>query len=276
MTVRAVTYNIQYGFGLDGRYDLDRVVDAVRDADIVCLQEVTRGYIKNGGVDMPAALFDALPGHFGCFHPAGDLDMGSALAEGRAVNRRFQFGNMILSRWPLTTVRGHLLPRTWRKDTLNLQRGALEAQIFTPAGLLRVYSLHLDHIDPRERMMQVRALKSIALDFAKTGGAISGGRSFGVEEIDDRGDFLLMGDFNFEPRSDEYRLMTEDESITDVTTADQGWTWRTPHAAEKTERSRLDYAFCNLALAPRISNLRIDRDAEGSDHMPVWVDIAAG
>lgn len=275
MTVRAVSYNIQYGFGLDDRFDPDRIVDAVRDADIICLQEVTRGYIKNGGVDMPAALSDALPEHFSCFHPAGDLDMGSALAEGRAVNRRFQFGNMILSRWPLVTVRGHLLPRTWRKDTLNLQRGALEAQIFTPSGLLRVYSIHLDHIDPRERMAQVRALKSIALDFPTTGGAISGGRSFGVEEIDDKGDFLLMGDFNFEPRSDEYRLMLDGEAIIDATTADQGWTWRTPHAVQKTERSRLDYAFCNTALASRISNVRIDRDAEGSDHMPVWIEVSA-
>ncbi|MCR9121173.1 MAG: endonuclease/exonuclease/phosphatase family protein [Phyllobacteriaceae bacterium] len=275
MTVRAVTYNIQYGFGLDDRYDLGRIVDAVRDADIICLQEVTRGYIKNDGVDMPAALSDAFPEHFSGFHPAADLDMGSALADARAVNRRFQFGNMILSRWPLVTMRGHLLPRTWRKDTLNLQRGALEAQIFTPAGLMRVYSVHLDHIDPRERMAQVRALKSIALDFATTGGAISGGRSFGVQEIDDRGDFLLMGDFNFEPRSDEYRLMLDGDAIVDATTADQGWTWRAPFAAEKTERSRLDYAFCNAALAPRISNLSIDRDAEGSDHMPVWIEISA-
>jgi len=276
MTVRAVSYNIQYGFGLDGRYDLDRIVDAVRDADVICLQEVTRGYIKNDGVDMPAALSDALPEHFSFFHPAADLDMGSALAEGRAVNRRFQFGNMILSRWPLVTVRAHLLPRTWRKDTLNLQRGALEAQILTSAGMLRFYSVHLDHIDPRERVAQVRALKSVALDFKMTGGAVSGGRSFGIEEIADKGDFLLMGDFNFRPRSDEYRLMLDDDAIVDATAVDEGWSWRPSYAAEgKADRSRIDYAFCNATLAPRISNVSIDRGAEGSDHMPVWVAISA-
>lgn len=276
MTVRAVTYNIQYGFGLDGRYDLGRIVDSVRDADIICLQEVTRGYIKNDGADMPAAISDALPEHFGFFHPAADLNMGSTLAEGRVVNRRFQFGNMILSRWPLVTTRAHLLPRTWRKDTLNLQRGALEAQLSTPAGPLRVYSVHLDHIDPRERMAQVRALKSIALDFASTGGAISGGRSFGIEEIDDKGNFLLMGDFNFQPQSDEYGLMLDDDAIVDATAVDEGWSWRPSYAAEgKAERSRIDYVFCNAALGPRISNVTIDRDAEGSDHMPVWIGISA-
>lgn len=273
MTIRAVTYNIQYGFGLDGQYDLDRIVAPVSDADILCIQEVTRGYIKNAGVDMPAALAEAFPEHFSYFHPAGDLDVGSAVIDGRAVNNRLEFGNMILSRWPLLTVRGHLLPRTWRKDKFNLQRGALEAQIRTPVGLLRFYSLHLDHIDARERAAQVRAVKRIALDFARTGGTISAGQSFGIEEIPDKGDFLLMGDFNFEPDTSEYHLMVEGGTIVDTTIADQGWSWRRPYGHEKPDRARLDFVFCNAALAPRVDLLRIDRDAEGSDHMPVWVEI---
>ena len=35
-----VTYNIQYGLGEDGRYDLDRIAAAVEDADVIALQEV--------------------------------------------------------------------------------------------------------------------------------------------------------------------------------------------------------------------------------------------
>ena len=49
MTVKVVTYNIQYGVGLDGRYDLERIIDAVKDADIIAFQEVTRGFREQRG-----------------------------------------------------------------------------------------------------------------------------------------------------------------------------------------------------------------------------------
>ncbi|MEL6922337.1 MAG: endonuclease/exonuclease/phosphatase family protein, partial [Pseudomonadota bacterium] len=150
--MRIVTYNIQYGIGLDGKYDVRRICDTVCDADIICLQEVTRGFIRNGGADMVAEVEAQLPTHFSSFHAAMDIDMMSGLVEGRAVNRRFQFGNMVLSRWPITASRGHLLPRHARADKLNLQRGALEALITTPDGPIRVYSVHLDHISAEERL----------------------------------------------------------------------------------------------------------------------------
>ena len=272
--ISAVSYNIQYGFGFDGTCDLGRIIARVRAADVICLQEVTRGYVKNGGMDMVEAIVAALPSHFSAYHPAADLDMGGAIVDGVAVNRRFQFGNMVLSRWPLTAVRGHLLPSSWRKDALNLQRGALEARIDTPAGPIRFYSVHLDHVDARERMAQIRALKRIAGDFARTGGAITGAFEFGLPDMEDRGDFVLMGDFNCEPDSDEYRLMVDDGAIVEATATDPGWSWRSALGEEPVRRQRLDYAFCNTALAARAKGTRIDREAEGSDHMPVWIEIA--
>jgi len=36
--MRVVSYNIQYSLGRDGVYDLTRPIDAVRDADVICLQ----------------------------------------------------------------------------------------------------------------------------------------------------------------------------------------------------------------------------------------------
>lgn len=275
MAISAVSYNIQYGFGLDGRYDLQRIIDAVRKADVICLQEVTRGYPKNGGVDMPSDIASALPDRFSSFHPAADVDAGSVIADGRVVDRRFQFGNMVLSRWPLRAVRGHLLPRTWRKGALNLQRGAIEALIDTPGGPVRFYSVHLDHVDPRERMLQIRALKALVLDYGETGGAITGAQSYGLPDMADNGDFVLSGDFNCEPETDEYRLMTEDGTTVDVTAADPGWSCFSVVADEPVRRRRLDYAFCNPGLAARVITARVDRDAIGSDHMPVWIEIGS-
>ena len=48
--MKFVTYNIQYGTGLDGRYDAGRIADAVRGADVIALQEVTRNNPRNGGM----------------------------------------------------------------------------------------------------------------------------------------------------------------------------------------------------------------------------------
>ena len=36
---------------------------------------------------------------------------------------------------------------------------------------------------------------------------------------------------------------------------------------------RLDYAFVSAGLADRIRDARIDNEAVGSDHQPVWVEI---
>ncbi|TIX17052.1 MAG: EEP domain-containing protein, partial [Mesorhizobium sp.] len=45
--MKLVTYNIQYGIGLDDRYDVSRIADAVRGADVIALQEVTRNNPRN-------------------------------------------------------------------------------------------------------------------------------------------------------------------------------------------------------------------------------------
>ena len=50
------TYNIHYGVGADGKYDVARIADAVADADIVCLQEVTRGFPGNNYADHTAEI----------------------------------------------------------------------------------------------------------------------------------------------------------------------------------------------------------------------------
>ena len=51
MTV-IVTWNIQYGKGVDGVLDLGRIVDTVRakgDFDVLCVQEIAINYAEMGG-----------------------------------------------------------------------------------------------------------------------------------------------------------------------------------------------------------------------------------
>lgn len=54
--MKLVSYNIQYGLGREGRYDLARVADEVRGADLVALQEVDRYWQRSRCVDAPAVL----------------------------------------------------------------------------------------------------------------------------------------------------------------------------------------------------------------------------
>jgi len=272
LVMRIVTYNIQYGIGLDGQYDIARICDAVRDADIICFQEVTRGFIRNAGADMPAEIEGHLPNFFSSFHAATDIDMLSGFVEGHAANRRFQFGNMVLSRWPIAAVRGHLLPRTARENALNLQRGALEALIKTPDRPLRVYSIHLDHVSSVERLSQVQAVRAIADEYAQTGGAITGAQEFGLPLKEEDGGYLLLGDFNFEPGSDEYAEMTSGDVI-DAAVEATGWTWVLPEDRRNTKR--LDHIFANSLLSSKCHSPRIDHEAVGSDHMPVWITLSA-
>lgn len=286
--MKLVSYNIQYGIGLDGRFDLDRIAANVAHADIVALQEVTRGFARNGGVDMVAELSARLPRHFHAYGSAMDVDADSALEDGRAVSRRFQFGNMVLSRFPIIATRNLLLPRTRTFDVLNLQRGALEALVDAPGGPLRVYSVHLDHIAVEERLRQIEWLKARAIAYPLEGGAVSGAGEFGHEEPPHPESFVLMGDFNMEPESAEYVAMIGAANmkgcrVRRATHPVDAAAYCAPYAADAyswidseddTHRKYLDYCFVSPGLADRIAFCAVDTEAAGSDHFPVRLELA--
>lgn len=288
--MRIVTYNIQYGIGLDGQYDIGRIADAVRGADVIALQEVTRNSPNNQGRDMVAEIAEALPDYFSVYGAPCEVDMGSALEKGRVVNRRFQFGNMVLSKTPVLSSRNLLLPRMRTFDLLNLQRGALEAMIATPFGPVRFYSVHLDHTSPAERILQLRWLVDKVLAYGSEGGAVTGVSEFGFPEPPHPEDFILMGDFNLTPDSPEYAEIVgrpdvefglTRRSFLPVDSAGLGQerpaeriTWVDTKERQGPQQSRcLDYVFVYAGLAPRVKSTRIDAEAVGSDHRPVWVEL---
>ncbi|MGJ7042607.1 endonuclease/exonuclease/phosphatase family metal-dependent hydrolase [Shinella sp. BE166] len=286
--MKFVSYNVQYGIGLDDRFDLPRIVSSIHGADIIALQEVTRNFHRNGHVDMVAELQTLLATHYSVFGAACDLDAGSAIEQGRAVNRRFQFGNMIFSRWPILSTRTILLPRTRTLDKLNLQRGATEAVIATPKGTIRVYSTHLDHVHRDERIAQIRTLKDRVQLYGFEGGAISGAHEFGLAEPPVPEDYVLMGDFNMVPESPEYDEMAGSVDAlygrqiraTHPVDALAGlgkrhaasYSWIDPknHA----DRLFLDYCFLSHGLVERLTDAWVDETAFGSDHLPVWFELS--
>jgi endonuclease/exonuclease/phosphatase family metal-dependent hydrolase len=286
--MKFVSYNIQYGIGMDGRFDPERIAGSIEAADVIALQEVTRGFPKNDHVDLVARFADLFPEHFSVYGAPCDVLSDISIDNGRRVERRFQFGNMILSRWPILATRHFLLPRSRTIDALNLQRGALEAVIAAPAGPLRVYSTHLDHVAPDERLAQIAYLKARILNFTKEGGAVTGALAEGFPDLPLPDDFLLMGDFNMEPESPEYLSMVgqRDRYYGRMLRANQmvdvldrlgklpaeSYSWAKP-PGDGPVKMHLDYCFINAGLVPRLKAAWIDHDALGSDHFPLWTEI---
>ena len=285
-----VSYNIQYSRGKDDRHDLARIASAVEGADLICLQEVTRNMPGVPDDDQPGRLGDLLPDYFWTYGPPVDIDAGIRDASGRPANRRLQFGNMILSRYPIRSSRLFLLPRCRSFDTHNQQCGVLEGIVALPSGPLRIYCVHLNSRASDERMAQIDFLLARLFDIPREGGACTGPPwREGTEETPMSEEFVLMGDCNLTPNSREYeRIVGEPDyyhgyrivahhPVDTWTQAgherDGGVTWY--DAIDDWKRGlRLDYAFVSAGLARHVSHARIDGDAAGSDHQPYWFSLS--
>ena len=156
--MRFVSYNIQYSKGKDGCYDLERIADAVRSADVIALQEVVRNVEAPPDKDQPARIGELLAQHHWVYGPNVDLDASSRTPDGSIENRRLQFGNMVLSRWPILSCRNLLLPRVRVINAHGAPSGALEAIIDAPSGPLRCYSVHLNPVNSRLRRTEIEYL----------------------------------------------------------------------------------------------------------------------
>jgi endonuclease/exonuclease/phosphatase family metal-dependent hydrolase len=285
--MKFVTYNIQYGLGKDNRYDLARIAREVENADVICLQEVERHWQRSGCVDAPAVLGSHLPEHHWVYGANLDMDASYRDPAGRLVNRRRQFGTMILSRSPIVSSRNHLLPKYGTLTQHSIQQGALETVIVTEhAGPVRVYSVHLSHLSIAARMPQIEALLDIHARAPGEGGAWCGGHpdpAAGWTEGEMPpmpADAMLMGDFNFEWSAPEYdRIVGPPTSrfgrLNRLTGFVDAWV-AAGHGEEAgatiSSGQRIDFCFVSSALARRVQSCRVDDDAVGSDHQPLWVE----
>ncbi len=129
--MRVVSYNIQFGRGLDGLVDLVRPCRAVRGADIICLQEVDQYWRRSGDSDQPAEISGLLPSYYAVYGSSFDVDASAPAAHGAVTNRRRRHGNMILSHWPILSMRTLNLPKQHYADKFNMHMTCLEAVIDT-------------------------------------------------------------------------------------------------------------------------------------------------
>ncbi|MFM8357688.1 MAG: endonuclease/exonuclease/phosphatase family protein, partial [Verrucomicrobiota bacterium] len=128
-TLRVLTYNTHHGEGVDGRLDLERIARVIRDAraDLVALQEVDRRAHRTGGIDQSAEYLRRT-GRSGWYGAAMPFQGG-------------EYGQVLLSRWPLAEPRVIRLPGTPGREP----RIAVTAVVEPPGwGRLRWTGLHFD------------------------------------------------------------------------------------------------------------------------------------
>ena len=287
-----VSYNIQYGKGKDGRFDLARICAALDGADIIALQEVERHWPRSGMADQPAEIARLLGHrHHWVYGPGFDV----AADDAAPGNRRRQFGNMLLSRWPIVSSRHHMLPKMGLTRQFSLQRSAIEA-VVEPPGLpaLRVYSLHLSHVGDGDRAPQVERLLQIHRDAPLEGGAWCGRHAetawtLGQAAPPMPAAAVYMGDFNLAPDSPLYTRLTGPWSpdfgrmshvggLVDAFVAAGGaeqdpTNWTCDSCEPPQPRRRIDHCFVSTELAPQVRRAWIDQEALGSDHQPLWVEV---
>ncbi len=137
-TLRVLSYNIHHAEGVDGKLDVERIAQVISSVspDIVSLQEVDNRVARTNSVSQPEEL--------------ARLTGMSVAFGGNIKLQGGEYGNVVLSRYPVTMHRNHLLPCLDNGE----QRGVLECEIQVAENQsVRFLATHLDHRrSPDERI----------------------------------------------------------------------------------------------------------------------------
>lgn len=216
--IRIVTFNIEYGRRTEQAIDALMRYGPLRSPDVLCLQEM-----DSEGVDRMARAL----GLNYVYYP-GNRDGKTAR----------DFGNAVLTRWPIERSWKVLLPHDSR--ILHRARAAVAARMTTESGPLTVYSVHLGSpigISGGQRKQQAQAV---------------------LEDLETRtGPAVIAGDFN-------------SKGVGEVFVA-AGLDWPTRDIGGTRGSHSFDHVFARGFLASHVGDAGVVREArEASDHRPVW------
>jgi endonuclease/exonuclease/phosphatase family metal-dependent hydrolase len=170
--VRIMTYNLHNGFNTSGYLDMEALARVIEesDADTVALQEIYRGWLISGRLDMLTWLSQRL---------------GMPYVSGPTADPFW--GNAILSRFPITEYKSYDLP----PGDLVIERGYISASIDLGGGdTLRVIATHFHHVDGDS---EIRQLQSAAL----------------IDFWNGTSQTVILGDFNAEPFDPEIQILKQ-------------------------------------------------------------------
>ena len=237
LNIKVMTYNIHHGKGIDKIVDLKRIADVITQsgAEIIGLNEVDKHFSKRSHfVDQIYFLAKELKMHY-AFSPSLTLKTKNAKA-------KRQYGNGILSRYPIVSSRHHLLNFIPR---LIEGRSILEAAIDVNGQLLNVYVTHLS-LHPFLHKKQSEFLLKNTKEPA-----------------------IILGDWNMKPNtrkwqraSDKYRDVWLESG------KGAGFTY-----PSRKPRIRLDYIFTTKEI--KVAKAEVfDAIPIASDHLPLLTTLS--
>jgi len=243
--LRILCYNIHYGQGNDGVYDIPRLADVINAAkpDVVALQEIDVHVKRSGRLHELRILADKT-GMAARFGPTQHYEGGL-------------FGNGILSKLPIHDV--HIQPLPYTESTpevVTYPRAAVAAVVELPNGKkVRIASTHFQHNLEEDRLAEAVAINS---HFANENPSddTMGAEAAALPTI-------LAGDLNAKPDAapiselkKKWTFALEDEPV--------------PTAPSKAPSSRIDYILHRSADPIRIVEHHVVDEPMASDHCPVF------
>jgi endonuclease/exonuclease/phosphatase family metal-dependent hydrolase len=238
--MRVMTYNVHGCVGMDGKRSYERIAAVISQAapDVVALQELDAGRARSGHSHQAQILADLLRMQFH-FHPALRV-------------RDEEYGDAILSQFPMTVVRSGALPRG--RSLLDFEpRGALWVAIDVGTHRWNFYNTHLG-LGRQERYKQALALS---------------GEEW-LAHAPAHSPVVLCGDLNSRPTSrvlDLLRKTLQDAQLVvngrHANTFSTGW-----------EFICLDYILASHNIAVRSANVHKTAESRvASDHFPLIADL---
>lgn len=230
--LRVLTYNIHHGEGVDGKLDVARiagVINAVKP-DIVALQEVDKNVRRTGSVDQPAELAKLTKLHV-AFGSNIELQGG-------------HYGNALLSRWPITSYKNHLLPCLRGGE----QRGVLDVaiEVQNAASPLRFLATHFDHRDDdEERIASAKAINELVVAADQPA--------------------ILAGDLNDIDTSEALKTLRNEWQLTNEK--------ELPTIPVDKPTQQIDFVLARPAARWRVVEVKVLDEAVASDHRAVLAVI---
>lgn len=271
-----ITWNIQAALGVDGQVNINRIAQVIKsmgEADVICLQEITREKQYNSSEKQMkhTGLADDLASHF----PDYEMFYGPAIDRIETPGR-YYFGNMILSKLPVASVFMHRLPQPPDPTTRTMARQATEITVEYNNNPVRIITTHLEFFATEQRTAQLqyltRYVTECRLRFEQP--SPTGEGSYVAPPETDR--TIVCGDFNLEADTDHYHFLTcESSEFTDAWNIAHDDMTHEPtcgiydHIQWPNGKHCRDFFFVSSALTSAVKEVIVETDTQASDHQPV-------